>query len=107
MNEKPAGALAWRRSAAPVVATAVLVVATVTSWLLFQREQPCWGKGPGRVVAAFGATGLGILGLLALAVSWVVARGSESRGAALTAALLATLTVLSGLGMVFLGQPAC
>ncbi|MFG2848693.1 hypothetical protein ACGF12_36900 [Kitasatospora sp. NPDC048296] len=107
MNEKSAGVPARWRSAAPVVATAVLGLDTVASWCLFNREQPCWGKGSGRVVAGFGAAGLGVLGLLALVVSWVVVRRSESRGGALTAALLATLTTLSGLGMVFLGQPSC
>ncbi|WP_031064710.1 hypothetical protein [Streptomyces sp. NRRL WC-3742] len=107
MNEKSAENSAWRRSAAPAVATTVLIGCTVASWSLFHREQTCWNKGGGRAMAAIAASGLGILGLLAVLASWALARWSESRGGAVVAVLLAAFAVLAGVGVVQLAEPFC
>ncbi|MFJ9842574.1 hypothetical protein ACIRYZ_19230 [Kitasatospora sp. NPDC101155] len=110
MNARPINTPARkpsRRSAAPVVATAVLAVCAVESWRLFHRDLICWGRGPGEVLAELGTLLLAGLGLLGVSMSWLAAWWSDSRAAMVTSWALVLLTALCGPGMVLLAAPTC
>ncbi|MFD7908275.1 hypothetical protein ACFV4F_16560 [Kitasatospora sp. NPDC059722] len=74
------------------------------SWQLFQRDLPCQGDGPPWLVPALGAVGLGLLGAVAAALSWVAGWWRYSRRARAALWSLAVVAVLCGIGMVLLGR---
>ncbi|MGW2250314.1 hypothetical protein ACWCXH_08950 [Kitasatospora sp. NPDC001660] len=74
------------------------------SWQLFQRDAPCQGDGPPWPTPALGVVGLGLVGAVAAALSWVAGWWRHSRRARTALWSLAAVAVLCGIGMVLLGR---
>ncbi|MEV7023282.1 hypothetical protein [Kitasatospora sp. NPDC093558] len=101
MGEKPA--VRWPQVGV-CLAVMALMGGAAGSWQLFQREVSCRDDGTPWLAPALGAVGLGLLGAVAAALSWVAGWWRHSRRARTALWSLAVVAVLCGIGMVLLGR---
>ncbi|MBV6697945.1 hypothetical protein [Kitasatospora aureofaciens] len=86
------------------LAVSGLVAGSAGAWQLFHQDAPCEGEEPGWPASALGAIGLGVVGTVAVALSWSAERWGSSRAAEVAVWALAAVAMLCAIGMVLLGR---